>query len=342
MKLKITLLLSFVIAFNLSAQKIEATAIYNDGRVAKGRINRMNQQPDFARISPFYYFISLFNGEYSNPFDNSGFLKNNLKIKLDNETKATKIPIEELDKVIVHASKKKYTVLKNEEVTYKAIVGENLYKRKKAGKNVQDKALLPIATQGKMINTYGVLIPLRNLLLVGPFIFELTVPDAAGIIYLENKEKNTVISYNYIIKEKALSARKAKKRKEKNNHLNHNSLEVLFGDCPESQKLIDEFYIKRIEDKSKRKEMAKAYNKKLLLNRKKFKQAIASKRKNATVDLFMSTYLFDLNKIIQTYEKNCNTRAIDEFDPRHENYKKEYDLQNRDIQETSSVEVIAE
>jgi len=328
MKTKITLFITIFLTLQLNAQKIDATVIYNDGRSIRGNISRINQHPDFSKISPFIYFTSLFNGEFINPFDTSGgVVKDKLKIKLNGDSKNTKIPLETIDRVIVHPGAKKYSLLKNEEIIYKSVVGENLYKKKKAKKKLE-MALLPVVTQGKLINTYGAIYPLRTLLHVGPFIFELTPPDAAGIVFVENKEKKTTISYGYIAEEKRMSARESRKRKEKNNHLNHNSLEVLFGDCPEAKKLIDDFYIGRIEDKSKRKELAKKYNKQLLANRKKFKEAIRKNRSNATVDLYTRLALFDLQGIIQAYEKNCS--VIDEFDPRHKNYKKEYDLLNRD------------
>lgn len=308
-------------------KKRDAQVIMKDGSVITGKVKKFQTKPTFDKVNPLSLILSMFDPNYPNyalaftPVD----LKK-INIKPNGNKKFTEIDIEEVSGVVTYEPRKNKEV---EKVLYKAFSGENFYGKKK--KKLQ-KIVLPIATEGKAINTYATVYPLRKLFYIGPFIFETGTPNAAGIVHIENKEKNLILSAHYINKEKKYSKRKAERRSKRDNNKNHNTLNELFGDCPETKKLIDNFYIKRIENKSERKIAAKNYNKKLRENVRLFKKIIAKDRKSATSKLYLDLYLFDIKEIITTYEKNC--LPIDEFDSRHKDYKPEFDLNIRDEENT--------
>ena len=265
---------------------------------------------------------ALFNKNVTNFFWNGrgGSLKN-ITVKPNGAKKFEKVPFEELDRVVISQTSKKGETTTTEFV---ALSGDNFYGKKKNKKN---KTLVPTLTKGERINTYGTIYPLRKLMSIEVFIFELGTPDAVADLLIENKQKNLTLSKSFIELEKTYSSKKAKRRSKRKNNKNFNTVYELFGDCPETKELIDKYYIARIEDKSERKKAAIQYNKTLLKNTKTFKKIIRKDRKKATADLYLELYEFDLLEIIRTYEKNC--LPIDEFDPRHDDYKEEFDIINR-------------
>lgn len=334
---KITLLLLFTIlslsnstnsiAQSNSRTKKTGTVIKKNGSKINGNVKNFYTSPTFERVDPLINFKALFNRDITNFFWNGrGGTTDNIKVKPNGAKKFEKIPVEELDRVIISQTTKKGGTRTTEFV---ALSGENFYGKKK--KKVET-FLVPSLTKGKVINTYGTIYPIRKLLSVHWFLFELGTPDAVANLMIENKQKNLSLGKGYIEEEKTYSAKKAERRSKRKNNKNFNTVYELFGDCPETKELIDKFYIARIKDKSKRKEAAIQYNKTLIKNTKDFKEIIRKDRKKATADLYLELYEFDLLEIIRTYEKNC--LAIDEFDPRHEMYKKEFDIINRDKNDT--------
>lgn len=305
----------------------EAQVIKKDGTIIKGKVRKFQNKPTFDKINPLSYILTIFDPSYPNYFGE--YIPTNVKtvsVKPTGTKKFIEIPIEEVTAVTTTEPRKNKT---DEQVLYKAFSGQNFYGKKK--KKAQN-SVLPVAYEGKVINTYATIFPIRKIFFIGPFSFESGVPEAEGIIHFENKEKKLVLSNYYIDLERKYSAKKAKRRSERDNNKNYNTLNELFGDCPETKALIDSFYIKRIDDKAERKRLAKAYNQQLKKNIKTFKKIIKVDRKNATAELYMQTYKFDIHKIITTYEKHC--LPIDEFDSRHENYKKEFDLNLRASNDT--------
>lgn len=297
-----------------------------DGSKITGNVKNFYTAPIFDRVDPLIYIKSLFSNDISNYFWNGRGSVDNVKIKPNGTKKFEKILFEDIDRVSISQTTKDGVTKTTE---YVAMSGENFYGKKRKKEN---KSLLPSLTKGKSINTYGTIYPIRKLFAIYPFLFEIGTPDAYGSILIENKDKKLTLSKTYIEEEKTYSAKKAERRSKRKNNKNYNTVYELFGDCPETKELIDKFYINRIEDKSERKKAAIDYNQKLVKNVKNFKKIIRKDRKKATADLYLELYEFDLLEIIRTYEKNC--LPIDEFDPRHEMYKKEFDILNRDKNDT--------
>ena len=334
-KTTILFLFSFLTLFhstNSDAQSNSRTkktgiVIKKNGSKINGNVKNFYTSPTFERVDPLIRFKALFSRDITNFFWNGrGGTIDDIKVKPNGAKKFEKIPVEELEQVIISQTTKKGGTRTTEFV---ALSGENFYGKKK--KKVET-FLVPSLTKGKVINTYGTIYPVRKLLSFHLFLFELGTPDAVANLMIENKQKNLSLGKGYIEEEKTYSTKKAERRSKRKNNKNFNTVYELFGDCPETKELIDKFYIARIEDKSERKKAAIQYNKTLIKNTKNFKKIIRKDRKKATADLYLELYEFDLLEIIRTYEKNC--LAIDEFDPRHEMYKKEFDIINRDKNDT--------
>jgi len=319
----ITVFFSFFLIFgvtDLYSQSKKIGKVYKkDGTIITGNVRRFYNKPTFERVDPLIRFKSMFNHNAENFFFSSGPISvKEIKVKQEGVKKFEKIPIEEVDAILISQKGRKG---EDKTTLFKTFVGDNFYGKKK---KKPLKLALPVLTEGKGINTYGTIYPIRKLLSVHLFIFEVGTPTAFGFFSIENKEKNLVLDKTYIDKEKMYSKKRAERRSKSTKNLNHNSLEELFGDCPETKELIDKYYIKRIEDKDERKQAAIAYNKKAKKAVRKFKDAIRKDRTKATPDLYFELFEFDLLEIIRTYEKNC--LPIDEFDPRHQEYKKQFDL----------------
>lgn len=308
---------------NTKAKKI-GVIHKKDSTSISGNVKNFHTSPTFEKIDPLVMIKSLYTKNLPNYFSNGIPFKSNknVNIKPNEEKKFIKIPFEEIDRIeMTHVNKK------NESKTteFKAFEMENFYGKKR---EKTKKLFLPSLKKGKTINLYGTIYPYRSIIITGPFLFETQAPIPIGVIYFENSSKNLVLSNNILKAEKKYTLNKAERRAKRKNNINHNSLMELFGDCPETLPLIEKFYIKRLQNTDERKKLAIEYNERLRKNVKNFKKIMRQDRKKITPELYMQTYEFDILEIINTYEKFCV--PIDEFDPRHELYKKEFDIINRD------------
>lgn len=313
---------------NKSKSKKNGTIYKKDGTVITGNVKNFVGKISFEKVDPWYLYKQFFDKDLPNYFALGPQAIDKIKIKLENEKKYQEIPLEEINGIMLQRTFKDGG---SEKVYFKTFIGPKFYGNKK---DKIQKIAVPTLTEGKAINTYGTIFPIRKIWIFTPpgIMVEPSPPDALGIILIENTQKKLALSLDFIRDEKKYSKRKADRREKSNKNKNHNTLYELFGDCPETKTLIDDFYIKRIEDPKKRKKAAIAYNETYKKNLKNFKQIVGKDRKKATADLYLELYEFDLLEIIRTYEKNC--LAIDEFDPRHEMYKKEFDIINRDKNDT--------
>lgn len=311
-------------AQNKPKSKRTGTIYKKDGTIISGNVKNFEGKPSFEKVHPWYLYKRIFNKDLPNYFSMGPQAINKIKIKPNNEKKFVEIPLEEVEGIMFERTFKEGG---GEKIYYKTFIGPKFYGKGKKKEKVQ-KVAVPTLTEGKAINTYGTIYPLRKMIIFFPgVIFETGPPEALGIILIENTEKKLALSLDFIREEKTYSKAKAERREKSDKNKNHNTLNELFGDCPETKPLIDKYYINRIEDPKERKKAAIAYNEKYKKNVKNFKKIVRKDRKKATADLYFSMYEFDLLEIIRTYEKNC--LPIDEFDPRHENYQKEFDLINR-------------
>src|SRR5690606_14846621 len=104
------------------------------------------------------------------------------------------------------------------------------------------------------------------------------LPGAYGYLMIQNNEKNITISTETINKEKFYTAKQVEKRAKSPRNLNHSSLYLLFGDCPEAVKLIDKFYVVRMGNNKNRRQAAKDHNEAFLRSEKQFKSATSHNR----------------------------------------------------------------
>lgn len=314
--------LNTVYAQNKTESKKTGTIYKKDGSIITGKVKNFAGKPSFEKVDPWYLYKAIFNKDLPNYFAIGPQQITKVKVKPENEKKYQEIPLEEIDGIMF---KRTFKAGGGEKVYYKAFVGPKFYGNKK---EKDQKVAIPTLTEGKAINTYGTIYPMRNMLITFPgLIFEMTPPEPLGIILIENTQKKLALALDYIKLEKTYSKSKANRREISDKNKNHNTLNELFGDCPQTKALIDKYYIKRIDDKKERKQAAINYNKLYKENTKKFKRIIKKNRNKATAELYLDLYEFDLMEIIKTYEKNC--LPIDEFDPRHIEYKKEFDIINR-------------
>lgn len=303
------------------------TIYKKDGTVITGNVKNFAGKVSFEKVDPWYLYKQFFDKDLPNYFALGPQAIDKIKIKPFNEKKFQEVPFEEIDGIMFQRTFKNGNT---EKVYFKTFVGPKFYGKRK---DKDQKIAIPTLTEGKVINTYGTIYPLRKMWIFFPGILvETSAPEAIGIILIENTQKKLALSLDFIRDEKTYSKRKANRRERSSNNKNHNTLYELFGDCPETKPLIDKYYIKRIEDPKERKKAAIAYNETYKTNTKNFKKIISKDRKKATTDLYFELYEFDLLEIIRAYEKNC--LPIDEFDPRHEMYKKEFDIINRDKKDT--------
>lgn len=304
-----------------------ATVYKKDGTIITGNVKNFEGKISFEKVDPWYLYKRLWKKDMPNYFALGPQALEKIKIKPNNEKKFQEIPLEEIEGILF---KRSFKGSGGDKVYFKTFIGEKYYGKKR---NKEEKIALPTLTEGKAINTYGSIFPIRS---IWPFfpgvLIETKTPEALGVMLIENTNKNLSLSLSYIKEEKSYSLNKAKRREKSNKNKNHNTLKALFGDCPETMALIDKYYIKRIENTKERRLAAEAYNETYKKNVKNFKKIIRKDRNKATGELYLDLYEFDLAEIIATYEKHC--LPIDEFDPRHEQYKKEFDIINRETKDT--------
>jgi len=315
-----------VSAQNKSKSRKEATVFKKDGTSVSGNVKNFYGAISFEKVEPLYLIKRLFNKDLPNYFGDGPQSLKKIKIKTPGSKKFEEIPFEEVEGVLYSRS---FKTSGGDKTYFKAFSGPSFYGKSSKTINLA----LPTLTQGQVINTYGSIYPIRKMILIFyPILFEVGSPDALGYVSIENKKKKIAISLDLIQQEKKYSLAKVKRRAESSRNKNHNSIMELFGDCPEVASMIDKYYIKRIENTTERKQAAIKYNEIYRNNLNKFKKIIKKARYKATPELYLELYEFDLTEIIRTYEKNC--LPIDEFDPRHENYIKEFDLINRQMKDS--------
>lgn len=330
-KLPYFILFTFLINLNFSyAQKTKAVVRYHDGTVEHGEVKKFYVKPSFEKINPWIIWTSLFKKDTPlHQYTRKKVSQEDLKFKPEGQKKFLKIPIDSIYDVTTTA----YVKMKNGtkqpvSQNYRAIVAEKLYNVKPNKNSKFEKGFLPVLKETEKHVIFGTIFPIRNLFVFYPpgLVLEST-PGVLGHILIQNKDQNVTIHTDLIYEEKFLTAREVEQREKSNRNRNYNSLEVLFGDCPEAQQKIKEFYFVRESSRKERRKASIEHNKSQINGERIFKSTISNNRSLATIDLYTSTHMQELIDIIKIYEKNCG-KIEDVYHPKNENYEKSIDIIN--------------
>ncbi|HLT65779.1 MAG TPA: hypothetical protein VKZ80_05440 [Flavobacterium sp.] len=318
---------------SLQAQKLEAEVRFLNGEVKTGEVKRFYVKPSFEKIDPWIIWKNMFHRDTPlHQYTKQKVSQKNLNFKAKGERKFQKIPIDSIYDVTTTSVVRTMNRGKvKEKQTYRALIANKLYNTKANKKVEVVSAFLPVLKENKTHTIYGTIYPIRSLFILYPpgVVFE-GAPGAYGYLMIQNNEKNITISTETINKEKFYTAKQVEKRAKSPRNLNHSSLYLLFGDCPEAVKLIDKFYVVRMGNNKNRRQAAKDHNEAFLRSEKQFKSATSHNRSLATVELYMATYLQEIENIINTYEKNCGP-VNDIYNPKHPEFKKNIDILNDEI-----------
>ena len=268
MKFNFTLLLLFI-GFFANAKYINATVHYTDGQSEVGLINSFLENSFFD----FNIFGTFEEGLVYN--DKS------IKFKSNEDADTKKIPIGDIDKIIVH-----YEGFDKE---YKALFIRNI-NRKGILEESKVRIFLPLLRKGK-INLYGFYHRETNSSYDGNRTS--TTTSVTEMFYLQNASENYAIDYYNVELQDVFSLRDRLA----------NPLKELFKDCPELvTKVHNTIYEENLskEEKKKLKEQSKATWKAL---QKEYKQ-LPKDQKRGDLLLFHQYNMKTFDDLMMEYE-NC-------------------------------------
>ena len=270
MKLHLTILLLFTGIF-AQAKYTTATVYYLDGKSEKGLINSFLED----RFFDFNFFGTFEQGLIYN--DKS------ITFKLNEEAEASKVPIADIDKIILH--------YENFDKEYKALFIRNI-DRKGVLEEPKARIFLPLLRSGK-INIYGFYHRDVSTSYSDPK-FQRSTVTVTELFYYQNANENYAIDYFNIELQDVFNLRDRMA----------NPLRELFKDCEELVAKVDNVMYeknlskeekKRLREESKAsfKAMQRAYN------------SIPADQKRGDLLLYHDHYLKTFNDLLQEYE-NCN------------------------------------
>lgn len=268
MKSNLTLLLLFI-SFFANAKYTDATIYYTDGQSEKGLITSFLES-------------SLFDFNFFGTFE-QGLIYNDksIKFKLYEDADAKKIPIGDIDKIIVH-----YEGFDKE---YKALFIRNI-NRKGILEESKVRIFLPLLRKGK-INLYGFYHRETSSGYDGNRTS--TTTTVTEMFYLQNANENYAIDYYNVELQDVFSLRDRLA----------NPLKELFKDCPELvTKVHNTIYEENLskEEKKKLKEQSKATWKAL---QKEYKK-LPKDQKRGDLVLFHQYNMKTFDDLMMEYE-NC-------------------------------------
>lgn len=268
MKSNLTLLLLFI-SFFANAKYTDATIYYTDGQSEKGLIASFLE----SNLFDFNFFGTFEQGLVYN--DKS------VKFKLNEETEAKRIAIDDIDKIVLH-----YDGFDKE---YKALFIRNI-NRKGGMEESKARIFLPLLRSGK-INLYGFYHRETQ------YNHEKKMPSSTTsvteVFYLQNANENYAIDYYNVELQDVFSLRDRLA----------NPLKELFKDCPELvTKVHNTIYEENLskEEKKKLKEQSKATWKAL---QKEYKK-IPNDQKRGDLLLYHQYNMKTFDDLMMEYE-NC-------------------------------------